>query len=135
MRFQLPAAYKTYQILAPAATHWRAATCAEVDCGAYLSGWATVIDESVPDPGQKQAYYIRYQSERRFTESRNAAGLTVFVFEAGQDCFRRPHRTPVGRPEFFVVRDGAHRRDLRPADWVDDFANHQQRLADAQAKG
>jgi hypothetical protein len=44
---QLPVgATKTYSALAPLATHFRAATCEDVDCGNYLHGWKTVVNES-----------------------------------------------------------------------------------------
>ncbi|HZN70563.1 MAG TPA: hypothetical protein VFC00_02600 [Micromonosporaceae bacterium] len=128
-------AMKTYQIHAPASTHFRAATCAEVECGAYTSGWRTTVDEST-ELGQGQAYYIRKQSGRLFTEHRNEANLTVFTFEAGQRCFQADaHRTRVERPEIYVVRNGdwrgygEARRYSRAEDWVDDFANNQDQLA------
>ena len=138
------AAMKTYQILAPAGTHWRAATCAEVDCGAYLHGWATRVDEAT-DMGARQAHYIRRQSGRAFSAARDEAGLTVFTFPPGQRCFRASdHRVRLDRAEFFVVRDGdwrgnprgtQPRQHVRAADWVDDFANHQQALANRLERG
>jgi hypothetical protein len=142
---QMPAtSYKTYQILAPAETHWRDGTCAEAECEAYLRGWQTAVDES-NDLGQKQAHYIRKQSGRSFTETRMGGGrtdgATVFTFEAGQRCFRAPHRVPVGRPEIFVVRDGDWRwganarRHSSAQNWVDEFGEHQERLADRLAQG
>lgn len=127
-----PGAYTTYQIAAPAKTHWRDASCAEVDCGAWLHGWRTVVDEAT-DLGASQAYYIRHDSGRGFTEVRQPDGLTAFTFEAGQRCFS-PHRIQA-RPEFFVVRHGDWRRSTidrvhtRPVDWVEDFALHQDKIA------
>ncbi len=141
---KLPAsAMKTYRILAPQATHFRPATCAEMDCPAYVNGWSTTIDET-SELGQKQAHYIRKQSGRRFTAARNPLGLTVFTFEAGQKCFRAgEHQTRLERPEIFVVRDGDHRGNPRGTEtrrhtadtWVDDFAHHQQSLADKYEEG
>lgn len=135
-----PGAYKTYQILAPAATHWRLATCAEVDCGAYLRGWTTTVDEAT-ELGARQAHYIRRQSLRGFAEQRNPAGLTVFTFEPGQRCFRAAeHRVQV-RPESYLIRSGDWRDlgDPRPLgsarSWVDDFGEHQQRIADKIQEG
>lgn len=140
---QLPAqAFKTYQIVAPVSTHFRDATCAEVDCAAYLSGWRTVVDERV-DLGQGQAHYIRTESGRRFVEHRDEAGMTVFEFPAGQKCFR-PHKARLDRPEIYVVTGGDWRgnpRGLEPRrhanadDWIDDFATHQQTLADRLNQG
>lgn len=135
-----PPAFKTYQILAPASTHWRAATCAEVGCAAYLRGWSTTVDEST-ELGGRQAHYIRQQAGRGFTEQRTPAGLTVFAFEAGQRCFRAgEHRVQV-RPESYLIRPGDWRdlgdpRRLGSArSWVDDFGEHQQALADRRQKG
>lgn len=130
-------AMKTYEISAPLATHWREATCAEVDCPPHLRGWRTVCDESSV-LGQAQAHYIRNDRSRRSHEARNEGGMTIFTFEPGQTCFRAgEHRIQLGRPEFFRVwsgdwrgRTGEAYQHSRPADWVDDFAEHQQRLAD-----
>lgn len=65
---QLPAsAMKSYVIAAPRSSHFRAATCAEVECRHYRNGWETVIDESTDD-GRAQADYIRTASGRAFRE-------------------------------------------------------------------
>jgi len=135
-------AYKTYEIDAPMATHWRAASCAEVACGAYLRGWRTVVDEHTP-LGLAQASYIRRDSGRGFREERNEGGMTVFTFEAGQRCFKADeHRIKTGQPELFSVRGGDYRGSTgrihtfaRAADWTDDFADHQQRIADRINQG
>ncbi len=105
----------------------------------YLSGWQTLVDEATA-LGQAQAGYIRHKSERRFTESRDEAGLTVFTFPPGQPCFRA-HKVRLDREEIFTKFPGDHRgrtgeaRLLRPADWVEDFAEHQQKLAHELEKG
>lgn len=136
-------AVRSWEIRAPKDTHWRAATCAEIDCGAYLHGWRTTVDERT-ELGQGQAYYIRKQSGRKYTEARNGSGVTVFTFEAGQRCFKADdHQMRIERPEIYVVRDGDHRGNPRgwvrrhnsPADWVDDFAEHQDKLADRMREG
>jgi hypothetical protein len=133
---------KTYQILAPVSTHWREATCAEVRCPAQSNGWRTEVDESLP-LGQMQAHYIRRDSKRKFTEERTPAGLTSFTFEAGQTCFGK-HKIKLERPDLFFVRDGDWRGNPRgtrprqhvyPEDWVEDFALHQQGVADEIEKG
>lgn len=134
-------AKKTYSIIAPRATHFRKATCAEVECEGREHGWISPIDETT-ELGQRQAYYIRKLSGRKFTEERSDEGLTLFTFEPGQDCFT-PHEVPIGRPELFVVRDGDLRTvkpknvrvHKRGEDWVDDLATHQQTIADAIQEG
>lgn len=133
-------AMKTYTVAAPRATHWRAASCEEAGCRAHANGWVTVVDEATVQ-GQRQAHYIRRQSGRKFVEERTVAGTTRFTFEAGQTCFR-PHEVPLERDPLFVVRGGdwrgatgENRRHVRAADWVDDFATHQDRLAARLAQG
>lgn len=122
-------AYQTYRIVSPPDRAVRAA-CEQVGCLARLHGWETRVDEGTP-LGQAQAVYIRTQAGRTFRESRTE-GLTVFRFESGQRCFAE-HQT---RPETFTVRSGDWRQNLgllrqheKPADWVEDFAGHQGRLA------
>lgn len=138
------AAYKTYAIVAPRSTHWVAATCAEAECAHHLYGWQSVIDET-SELGQRQAYYIRKVSGRAYREERRPDGLTTFTFEAGQPCFNAAkHRRRLDRPELYIVRDGDHRgnprgtaprQHVRAQDWVEDFAEHQQGLADEIKKG
>jgi hypothetical protein len=129
-------AYTTYELSAPLQTHYRAGTCEEAGCLAFHKGWTSHIDESTA-LGQAQAAYIRRSSGRRFTEQRASDGTTEFVFEPGQRCFRSDeHRVPLEREPLYVVRHGDYRRSRierqhRSADdWVDDFANHQNKLAD-----
>lgn len=133
-------AMKTFSVSAPLSTHTRRATCAEVDCGAWRNGWKTVIDLGTPLGGQ-QANYIRLHSGRSFVATERA-GLVEFVFAAGQVCFAE-HRVPLDRPEVYVVRDGdwrgnptgMRRTHANAVDWVDEFANHQDKLADRLGRG
>ena len=128
------AAYKTYSIARPMATHWRKATCAEVECSGHLNGWQTFVDES-DDKGQAQAYYIRRESGRGFTEEFNEHGVTVFTFTAGQTCFSsgdEAHRVLLDREAFYAVQRGDWRQRIgqklthdSPDSWVDDFGTHQ----------
>lgn len=138
----LPAhAKKTYSIKAPKATHFRKASCAEVECEGLAHGWVCLIDETT-ELGQRQAHYIRAVSGRRFREERSEQGLTSFTFEPGQTCFT-PHEVPLGKPELYIVRGGDLRGNplkevrlhSRAEDWADDFATHQQQIADAIQEG
>lgn len=128
--------YKTYILASPISTHYRDGTCDEAGCLAQQHGWQTSVDEST-DLGQRQAHYIRKLSGRRFTERRTELGLTAFTFEAGQKCFAT-HKVPLERPEFYAVRGGDWRGDPRgegtrlhsgPDAWVNDFGEHQDRIA------
>ena len=127
-----PGAYKTFQITSPISTHFRIGTCEEAGCLAHQYGWETRVDESA-ELGPRQAHYIRTTSGRRFAERRDA-DLTVFTFESGQRCFAE-HKISLARPEFFVARPGDWRQLGTPHvydqadDWVNDFGDHQARIA------
>lgn len=133
-------AYKTYAVMSPVSTHMRQATCEEVGCDHYRNGWRVHVEALTPDLKLAAA-----TSGRRYREERIAEGQTYMVFEAGQPCFKAStHRAPLGRPPLYLVRDGDHRGNprgtkarlhQRPADWVEDFAEHQQALADEIKKG
>ncbi|HEY0638384.1 MAG TPA: hypothetical protein VGD67_12120 [Pseudonocardiaceae bacterium] len=135
------AAYQTYAVLNPPSTHTRPATCDEVGCPALANGWITVLDPAA-DLTAAQAHYIRSESGRRFTESRDDLGRLVFEFAAGQKCFTQ-HRVSLERDPIYLRRGGDHRGNplgeqvvhTRAEDWVDDFATHQQQLADLRARG
>ena len=134
---QLPVgAVKTYQAVA-LSDETVVAACRSVGCQAYLHGWDTLVDEST-DLGRRQATYIRDESGRSFKELRSEADLTVFRFDAYQRCFADHHTRPVR----YLVRGGDWRADTgliqehdRPEDWVEDFADHQDRLAERISRG
>lgn len=142
---RLPAAaMKTYSIIAPERTHFRPATCAEVECPNYLHGWQSAVDERT-ELGQFQADYIRKSSGRGFTEVKLDDGRTLFTFHAGQTCFAAgDHRLRLEREELYVIRGGDHRGNPRgvpaqlvptAAAWTDDFGEHQEVLADRMKEG
>jgi hypothetical protein len=132
-------AYKTYGLHAPRATHTRAATCAEVKCGAYLRGWKTVVPAD-----SMQADYIRGAGHgRHFIETRAGDGLACFEFPPGQSCFASSeHRLSLEREPIYTVRGGdwrgatsPTRTHARAADWIEDFATNQQAVADRMTRG
>jgi hypothetical protein len=150
-------AYKTYSLAAPISTHTRPGVCGEVEaacsnavletdpcfelhCGPNAHGFAIVADVSTL-LGQKQANYIRLKSGRHFTANQ-AGDLVTFTFPAGQQCFD-PHRVSLERDPIFSTVGGDYRgnpmrtprRIMKPADWVDDFGNHQIGIADARQRG
>jgi hypothetical protein len=135
-----PESYKSYVLSQPLATHWRAATCEEVGCPDYAKGWQVRV-EGLP----AELLAAAKASGRQYQEVPVKEGETWLVFPAGQPCFQASrHRAPAGRPPLYLVRDGDHRgnprgtkyrQHLRPALWVEDFAEHQDKLADAQKRG
>lgn len=126
-----PNFYKTYRIASPITTHYRPATCAEIDCKAYKEGWTY----KKSDLEKANLLYTVTHAGKRFHEAQLADDAeTYLVFEPGQVCFQaRTHRISLDRPQFFFAGRGdyrtfSHRNALQfddPADWVDSFANHQ----------
>lgn len=142
MRDQLrPDEMQTYAVLAPRDDEdYRPASCAEAECPDYMNGWATTLDPAT-ELGRSQILYVRRDSRRLFTETALESGLIRFAFSPGQTCFRvgqaGTHRVQVA-PSVFLVRGGDSRGNprgqtrvhKRREDWVEDFATHQNTLAD-----
>lgn len=132
--------YKTWEIVMPKATHFRAASCEETDCAHYREGWETVVDETT-DLGQGRAYYIRHRQTRNFIESkeqRNGVVVTVFRFPPGQRCFAQ-HEKALDRPQVHAARRGDWRGVIgeryiydRPDQWREDLDTHLTILRRAQ---
>lgn len=132
-----PEHMRSFSIAAPLGTHWRRASCAEVQCAHHLQGWASEVDEST-ELGQFQASYIRAESGRGFRESRTDTGITRFEFPPGQQCFSSDehHVRDEDVAELYVVRDGDWRGNPRgtapqklSADgWVNAFGENQERV-------
>jgi hypothetical protein len=143
------AAYKTYEVRSPLATHFRPATCAEVDCPHYLNGWGVRIG-ALPPETQAEVRAATYEVEGRtyryaYVEQEMTPGEPWLLFKPGQPCFKaRTHLTRMDRTPLYLVRDGDWRGNprgtrarlhQRPDNWVEDFAEHQQKLADEIEKG
>ncbi len=131
-------AYKTYAVKVPRATHTRPATCEEYGCLARQRGWTTKVDVST-DIGRRQAGYIERGSGRKWKRTDDGTLLT-YAFEPGQECFAS-HRVQT-RPGLYVIRDGDHRGNptgrkvtLGERAWLDDFGEHQEKLAAEQERG
>lgn len=137
-----PRFYKTYGWHRPVVSHYRPATCEEADCDAWRYGWVTTVDIT-SDLGRRQYDYITHDKTRTYTVTQPAAGIFKFAYQPGHPCFDSGnHRVLLGRPPIFTVRSGDWRQFTSPAtvhryaeDWVDDFANHQDRLATAIRRG
>lgn len=97
---------RTFQIDQPLDTHYRRATCAEVECAAHAGGWVMGFDLTDPDKAAA-ARWIRDRSGRTFSAV-VADGKVTLTFPAGQSCFAK-HRVPLGREPFYVVRGGDFR--------------------------
>jgi hypothetical protein len=130
---------RTFQVDAPLATHWRRASCAEVDCPDYLNGFVTTVLAGSDDEDALKASGRKWSST-----TANPDGTISYTFEAGTECWSSfRHRVRVREDSLWIVRDGdwrgnptgRARRHTRPADWVDEFADHQDKLAEAQRRG
>ena len=141
----MPAAsYKTYSMAMPLATHWRPASCAEVDCDAYRNGWVSTFDIST-DLGQKQHDYCSHDRTRGFSTQRVGPALVKFIYPPGNRCFQAgDHRVPLQRPARYLVTGGDWRGNprgvpprvhKRAEDWIEDFATHQDKIATAISNG
>jgi len=126
-----PTAFRTFSLHQPSRTHFRKATCAEVDCQHYLNGWITTV------PKGSQDEHLCRTSGRKFTESIDEENLITFEFEAGQPCFRASrHEKFLEREAIHVARDGdfrgnptgAKRIHTKPELWREEFAEHQDGL-------
>ena len=115
---------QTFRASAPPSTHFRAATCAEVDCTHYLGGWQTILADNDKD----NAAWIRNFSGLQFTESRSN-GTVTFTFASGQPCFRRnEHRISLERPSIFTVNSGQGFSRREPEQWVDEMGEQLHKL-------
>ena len=104
----------------PAATHWRQATCREVDCEKYLKGYKTVVPV-----GHFLVDKIRHTFGKHFTEERVGDALIAFVFPAGQLCWESAvpmfHKLPLGRMPILTRRANHDLRRMEPDRWIDSY--------------
>ena len=135
--------YQTFQVTSPLSTHTKVVQCGEdVDCSQYKRGWRMKIDLGT-DLGQKQAYYIKHSSGRSYKVIGQQDGLVELEFAANQPCFNE-HRVPLDRPEIYRVKGGDFRGNplrtptrvhKKPEYWVEEFAEHQDKIKTAIEKG
>ena len=111
-----------YQVTWPKNTHFRRATCQEVDCDQFLKGWVTIkiqIDST-------EDCYIRNDKTRKSVGVRMEDNTMSYFFEAGQPCFRS-HRATSKKPPLLTVnqpgRESARliRANMDFDEWTDRF--------------
>lgn len=137
-----PNDYKTYTFATPARTHFRWADCEEYQCVSFRFGFKLTIDLSTT-LGLAQYDFAKKDKTRSFAENRVNLQLIELIYPPGTRCWDwRDHRVPVDRPPILIVRGGdwrAHtgliRRHVRPEDWADDAATHQDKLATVFNRG
>lgn len=95
-----------FSILWPLSTHWRQASCREVNCPRYVLGFTVKLDESI-ESHHGAAEDVRHKYGMEFVEYKDAEGLTTFEFSPGQECFEGRagrHRIKLDRPEVLTQR-------------------------------
>lgn len=142
-----PLDYVTYELLQPVGTHRRAATCEEAGCRPHHDGWSTSL---IPGSTDEALILATCRGEvdgiRRPqpTPTRTPEGFNRYVVPAGTPCFKaRTHTVLLDRPAFGIRRDGNKLgvgsdqlyQHSNLDEWVEDFGDHQQGLADEAAKG
>lgn len=131
--------YLTYCIRQPMITHFRPATCAEVDCGAWRGGWQLRVEQLTPE-----LLRAARNSGKRYREMTVTEGETYLVYEPGQACFDSVnHRLPLERPAFFYEGRGDFRsftirrarQHANAEDWADSMAHHLDHVRSEIQKG
>jgi hypothetical protein len=102
----------THLILQPLRTHFREATCEEVNCPQFLEGWFLQID-ALP----QEDIDLAKNAGRRWRQVHVAANENYLYFEPGQKCFKAStHRVNLDHDPIFVKKEGDHRGNPRRLD-------------------
>lgn len=124
-----------YSINSPLASHYRPATCEEIECPHWRDGWQVNATDLT------DVHYVELaRGGWHFTVLRVSEAETFLVFKAGQRCFEHgSHKVALQRPALYVVRDparGSRRTHVRAEDWRDDLHEHTDQVArDRQRMG
>lgn len=128
----------TFGIHKPTDTHYRPASCAEVDCADHTRGWTTrVLTGSDDERLLQRAMSGRVDRHRRRAIARPDGGFMVYAFPAGQPCLKASsHRVTLDRPPIHIIRGGDHRlsfdeQQVSGEQWINEFGDHQGDLARA----
>lgn len=136
-----PELMRTYQMTQPLDTHYRVATCQEVDCSSYANGWKMGFDLH-DDDRAAAARWIRDKSGYAFTyELTPDERRVIFTFAAGQQCFQT-HRVFLERDPFMMIRGGSLGRwtgvkqaFTNPMSFLDSWATDLDKLNDRREQG
>lgn len=141
---QLPVHVMTsYELHQPFETHYRIASCQEVDCADFHNGWQLGYDLSEEVKVEAANTLAIIARKRGMIFSYQTLGTVVtFTFQAGQECFKT-HRISLERDPFAIKRSGDWRGNPRGEsythtnldNWVEDFQLHQDKLATRLEQG
>lgn len=141
-----PQHVRSWSVRAPLSTHWKPATCAEFECDEYMYGFSITLLRD-HEKFEAQYHYITHDRSRRYSMQQPDANRVVFVYgpgNAGMGLAHAQHKVPIGRPPLLLVADGdwrgnprgtPARRHVRVEDWIDDSANHLDKIRTAYQKG
>jgi hypothetical protein len=131
---------QTYTIASPKQTHRRPATCEEVGCKDFLSGFIVRLARTDMD----RITLMHHGSQglvdglkRHYVETTSVGDAErTFYFEAGTPCWNATkHTVSLDRPEFYLVRGGDQRantglirRHTQPEHWVEDMQENFDKL-------
>jgi hypothetical protein len=135
-----PRLFKGYQIDAPMNRVFRErVSCADFGCADYANGWMVRLE--LLDARAWAEIKAKRYSWKHFDVSPTERYI---AFEPGQPCFGSNTHTRLIRNPLFVVHKGAKwggrtpgsgYQHTRPEHWVEDFTEHQDKLAAAVARG
>lgn len=133
------ASMTTYALEMPFKTHSRPISCAQALCQKRENGWKMGYDLTKPEA--VAAANLIAGMGKKYTHEIIGTNV-IFTFEAGQDCFEG-HSVSLEREPFYIKRNGDWRGNPRNElmqhdngeNWVDDFANHQDKLATRLEQG
>ena len=115
---------QVFRVAMPIATHWERATCAEVDCAAYINGWALVLPAADADnaiaavkaSGRSYQFVLVVRPEND--------GMVEYRFAAGQPCFGSSrHMAQTERPALYIHgnRETRVSRVVQTSEWAERF--------------
>ncbi len=132
-------AMQTYSISQPLSTHWRKATCKEVNCEHMEKGWRTTVQTNSDDEALLVRAIRAWKLNAIITHEN---GFTTYTFTPGQECLKRnAHRVQIGRESVHVQRDGDWRgnpgqqQTMRAEDWLDSFMNSTDKVQTLKERG
>lgn len=128
----------TYELRQPLETHFKVVDCKEAECPKFHSGWQMGYDLTDPLKVEAANLLASVARKRHMVFSHQVLGTVVtFTFQPGQNCFET-HRIYLEREPFAIRRSGDWRGNPRGReeyvhkdviDWRDDFAEHQDKIA------
>jgi len=135
----------TFKASAPVSSHWTRVPCGEGNCSDYRNGFFIDVDISTELGAAQHNYLANKDKKRKGTMQKISATVYRFTYPPGSQPFagnNHEHYAPIDRPAYYLVHDGdwrgnptGNKRFLDVDDWVDMFANHQDRLATEKQKG